>query len=256
MLSPWLSAIWYLNLTATLALIASLAGNGLFRVYRCLFAYLVADASQTLILMAVRSHKSLYAYLYLGGQSVKLLLAVFVILELYRLALEGRPALARFGRNVVSYWLAAAAAVAALGLALDRRVPPGRSPILHYFNSFERTMDAWLLIFLVMISVFIAWFPIRLKRNGGLYIAGFAVYFLSRVIGLLLTNWVPAWKDRLDGVMLGVGSACLLLWIAALRRQGEETTVVTGHRWDPAAMERLSAQLDAINARLLTSSRR
>jgi len=206
-LEKWLSAIWYLNLAATLALILSLAGNGLFRVYKCLFAYLVADASQTLILMALRGHKNLYAYVYLAGQLLKLLLAVFVILELCRLALAGRPALARFGRNIVSYLLAVAAAVAALGLALERGVPPARSLVLHYFNSFERTMDTWLLVMLFIISVFMVWFPVRVKRNSGLYIAGFGVYFLSRVIGLLLTNRVPGWKNQIDAVMLGIGAA-------------------------------------------------
>jgi hypothetical protein len=256
MLAQWLSAIWYLNLAATLALIVSLATNGLFRIYRCLFAYLVADATQTLILVAVSRRKNLYAYIYLAAQLLKLLLAVFVVLELYRLALAGRPALARFGQNTVSYWLAAAAAIAALGLALDRAVPPGGSPILHYFNSFERTMDAWLLIFLVLISCFMAWFPVRVKRNGGLYMAGFVIYFLSRFIGLLWSNKVPAWRHQIDAGMLGIGFACLLLWTVALRRQGEEATVVIGHRWDPSAMERLSAQLDAINARLLNVSRR
>jgi hypothetical protein len=251
-----LRAIWYLNLAATLALMISLAGNGLFRVYRRLFSYLAVDASQTLILMALGNSNNAYAYVYLAGQCLKLLLSVFVILELYRLALAGRPALARFGRNTVGYWLAAAAAVAVAGLAVNPEVPPGQSPILHLFFSFERTMDTWLLIFLVIISAFMAWFPVPLKRNDGLYMAGFVVYFISRVICLLLINMVHAWERPLDVVMLGIGFACLALWTVALRRDGQDTAVVIGHRWDPAAMERLSAQLDTINARLLSLSRR
>jgi hypothetical protein len=256
MLARWLSGIWYLNLAATLALIVSLAGNGLSRVYQCLFAYLLADASQTLILMAIGNSNNLYAYVYLAGQSLKLLLSVFVILELYRLALAGRPALARFGRNTVTYWLAAAAAVAALGLALEHGVPRGQSPILHYYFSFERTMDTWLLIFLFLIAGFMAWFPVRVKRNSGIYMAGFVVYFISRIIGLLLMNKVHSWERPLDVAMLTIGFACLLLWTVALQREGEKSTVVIGHRWDPAAMERLSAQLDTINTRLLNMSRR
>jgi hypothetical protein len=251
-----LTGIWYLNLAATLALLLSLASNGLFRNYPCLFAYLLADATQTVILMVVGTHRNLYAYLYLAGQSLKLLLSVFVILELYRLALEGRPALARFGRDTVAYWLAAAAAMAAFGLALDRRVPPGQSPVLHHFNSFERTMDAWLLIFLVMIGGFMVWFPVRLRRNGGLYMSGFVVYFVSRAVCLFLINTNPTWELPIDISKLGIGCACLIVWTIALRPAGEKATVMVGHRWDPAAMERLSAQLDSINARLVTLSRR
>ena len=117
-------------------------------------------------------------------------------------------------------------------------------------------MDAWLLIVLLILSGFMAWFPVRVKRNAALCMAGFVVYFLSRVIGLLLINKVLAWQGPIDAAMLGTGSACLLVWTMALRPESEESTVVIGHRWDPSAMERLSEQLDAINERLLNSSRR
>jgi hypothetical protein len=42
--------------------------------------------------------------------------------------------------------------------------------------------------FLLMISVFMLWFPVCLKQNSFLYICGFVVYFLARSIGLLFSN--------------------------------------------------------------------
>jgi hypothetical protein len=260
MVQHWLDWAGYLDLAAIIALIVSLSVNRLYRVYRCFFAYMAADALEgiaALTFFSQNHRKNLYAYLYLAGQFIKLILAVFVVLELYRVALQGHPALAKFGRNTVAYLLTAAAAVAAAGLMLDRYVPPGHSLILSRFYSFERTMNAWLLIFLIVISLFMTWFPVRLKRNSVLYIAGFVIYFLSRSAGLLLINLYPPQSEPLiNTVMISIASACLLMWLAGLKAAGEETTTVVGHRWDPTATGRLLGQLDAINARLVRFSRR
>lgn len=257
MAQHWLDWAAYLDLAAIIGLIVSLVLNRLYRVYRCFFAYMAADALETVVGLAFFGDHNLYAYIYLAGQFLKLILAVFVVLELYRLALQGHPALAKFGRNTVAYVLIAAALVAAAGLTLDRYVPPGRSPILHRFFSFERTMDVWLMIFLILISLFMTWFPVRLSRNRVLYITGFVLYFLSRSAGLLLINLEPQqWKTSIDTVMLALASACLLMWLVALKAAGEETMTVIGHRWDPASMDRLTGQLDAINATLVRFSRR
>jgi hypothetical protein len=130
-------------------------------------------------------------------------------------------------------------------------VPPGQSPLLHHFFAFERTMDACLLIFLLLIGFFITWFPVRLKRNVALYIGGFLIYSLARSSGLLLLNILPsqfAWPLGL--AMLFVSPACLLAWLLMLQPEGERATVLLGHRWNPAAIGRLTDQLDSINASL------
>jgi hypothetical protein len=50
--------------------------------------------------------------------------------------------------------------------------------------------------------------------------------------------------------MLGLTLLCLLIWIFGIRPEGELTTATLGYRRDPEAMQRLSRQLDAINAAL------
>jgi hypothetical protein len=256
MQAHWLSAIWYLNFAGTLALISSLARSGLYRIYPCLFVYLATDAAQTTILLFLRLRSNAYGWTYVFGQTVKIVLAVFVILELYRVVLAQRPALARFGRDAVGYILGAAAVAALSLLILDSSIPPGQSKILHFFFSFERTMNIWMLIFLVVIGVFMTWFPVRMTRNGALYVAGFAIYFLSRAVGLLLINLAPDSQKSFNLAMLSVSFACLMVWLFALRRKGEETTVVTGASRDPARMQHLTRQLDAMNARLAAVARR
>jgi hypothetical protein len=259
MVQHWLDWAVYLDLAAIIGLIVSLSVNGLFRVYPCFFAYMTADALEGIaaqVFFAGNHHNNFYAYFYLAGQFVKLILSVFVVLELYRVALQGHPALARWGRNTVAYVLVIAAAVAVAGLTIDRYVPPGHSAILHRFNSFERTMDTWLVIFLILISLFMTWFPVRLKRNSVLYIVGFVIYFLSRSAGLLLLNLYPQGDLLINSFMISIASACLLTWSVGLKAAGERITTIIGHRWDPASMDRLTGQLDSINARLIRFSRR
>lgn len=252
----WLYSTSYVDLVLEVALIIRLLQTGLHRAYRLFFAYLTADATETLAGTLLQTNLQWYGYIYLGGQSLKMVLAVFMVLEIYRTALEGHPALSRFGQNTVRYVLAAAAAVATLAIALDRAVPPGRSPIIHHFNTFERTMDLWMLLFLAIIAVFMSWFPIRLRRNSVLYIGGFMVYFLSRSMGLLLRNLTPHLKRPIDNAMLTTSILCLLVWLCAFTPKGEKATTVVGHRWRPTEAERLAKQLDAINAKLLRLSRR
>ncbi|HTS74947.1 MAG TPA: hypothetical protein VMG40_02020 [Bryobacteraceae bacterium] len=253
----WLNWAPFVELAATLILIASLLRNRLHIVYRFFFAYLAADAAETAAAIIFQKIRRLYAEIYFGGQTVKMFLAVLVVLEIYRLALAGQPALARFGKTAVIYVLGAAAAIAGAGFGLDRGAPPGaRAPILHQFASFERTMDAWMLLFLLIIGVFVLWFPVRVTRNGALYISGFVIYFLTRSVGLLLSNVSPELVMKFDTSMIAVQILCLIVWIAALRPEGETAITVTGHRWDPDAADRLKDQLNTINATLLRLSRR
>ncbi len=261
-MSP-LQFVWYLNIGATLVLVFRLALNGLIRVYRWLFLYMLADTLQQMVRLPFQFNENRSAEIYMVGQAAKTVIAVFVVLELYKLALAERPALAKFGRNTVGYVLAGAAVIALGGLILDPSVPPVSSKILYHFYSFERTMDVWVLIFLLLISLFMTWFPVRMKRNVAFYIGGFVVFFFARFIHLLRAMKalelgrfdLPLW-DGFNIAVLSVSFGCLLVWVFALRRKGEESSTVIGHRWNPVAMEHLTGQLDVINTGLARLSRR
>src|SRR5581483_10528480 len=88
----------YASFATEACLIATLVRNGLFRVYRWFFWYLTADVLETAAGLVAQTNRRLYAQIYFAGQSIKIALAVLVVLELYRLALERHPALSHFGR--------------------------------------------------------------------------------------------------------------------------------------------------------------
>ena len=113
-------------------------------------------------------------------------------------------------------------------------------------------MDFTILIFLLFITAFMMWFPVKVRRNIMLYVGGFVVFYLSRTFGLLTINLLPPRSiNVITNVLLCLSFGCLMGWLFGLRRESEDITTTLGHRWNPDAMERLSGQLDAINATLV-----
>jgi hypothetical protein len=174
-----------------------------------------------------------------------------VVLELYRQSLSEHAALARFGGRMAAYLLWAAVALGLLGILLDKGVPAGQSVILHRFFTFERTMEFVIAFLILAITAFVGWFPVRMNRNLVIYIAGFVGLFLSRSSALLFINLMPPSAAlKLNVVMLCVSFGCLLLWLIAMRKEGEFVLTIPGHRWNLDAISALTGQLESINAAL------
>jgi hypothetical protein len=114
-------------------------------------------------------------------------------------------------------------------------------------------MDLALVLLLLTITAFLAWFPVRLPKNVAYYIAGFSAFFLARWLGAYSLGLYPAWRTQLSIAELAFALICLVAmgwWMGA---SGERETVVIGHRWNAGEMERLNRQLEAINAGLTRS---
>src|ERR1700692_1129225 len=94
-------ALFYLNFIAELVLLYRLLHSRLYRIYLSLFLYWFVWAIPSVALMAIPFHSHLYAYVYWGAQTINLLMAVFVVQDLYRIALLEHPALASVARRSV-----------------------------------------------------------------------------------------------------------------------------------------------------------
>jgi len=182
---------------------------------------------------------------------MNIFMAVFVVQDLYRIALSDHPAMASFGRQSMLGVLAIASLLALSGLLLDTAVPAGQLAEIHRFATFERSMNFVVLIYLLLISSLLLWFPIKVRKNIAVYIFGFVLYSVSRSFGLLLSNLLPEQATRpISTVLLGLTLLCLMIWILGIRREGERLIATPGYRRTPEAVRRLSAQLDAINSAL------
>jgi hypothetical protein len=244
-------ALSYLNLIAQLVLLWRLVQCQFYRTYRSLFLYWLVQALTTLAILPVPMRTYLYLYMYWGIETITIVMAVFVVQELYRTALLEHPAVASFGRRGVLVAMALAAVVASSGITLDSTILPGHYAAIHRFATFERTMNFVILMFLLLISGFLLWFPIKVRRNIVVYISGFVLFSASRSFGLLLSNLLPQKATlTVSTILLGLTLLCLLIWIVGLRPEGERVTATPGYRRNPEAMQRLRRQLDAINTAL------
>jgi hypothetical protein len=77
------------------------------------------------------------------------------------------------------------------------------------------------------------------------------LFAATRSFGLLLLNLLPQkFTVPVSTIMLALTLLCLLIWLVGIRPEGERETATPGYRSNPKAMQRLTRQLDAINATL------
>jgi hypothetical protein len=244
-------ALFYLNFIAELTLLGRLIQCRLYRIYGSLFLYWLVQALPSLALLSVGRQTRMYLYIYWGAQTVNIFMALYVVQDLFHIALAEHPAIASVGRRAVLVAMALAAFVALAGVALDVTILPGHYPAIQRFATFERSMNFVVLVFLLLISILLLWFPIKVRRNIVVYIFGFVLFAASRSFGLLLANLLPqAATLTVSTMLLALTLLCLLIWIIGIRPEGERATATPGYRRDPEAMQRLGRQLDTINATL------
>jgi len=121
---------------------------------------------------------------------------------------------------------------------------------------FERLMMSSLFILILLIAVFLIYYPIPIGRNVLFYLVGFAVYFVATGTTVFIRNLGHYWGRPMSDLYMGVYFGSLALWLFALNRRGETRSVVVGHQWNPSDERRLLGQLEAINASLLRSARK
>ena len=216
-------AMWYINMAAIAVLFARLYAQGLVRAYPFLFAYLFADTLEQMVAAAFAEDRHLYAETYFVGQTVKVALGIFVILEVYQLALAQQPALARFSRRMVGYLFAVAIACGLVNLRLEfQGADRTRGALLVSFLRLERSADLFAFIALISITGFLLLFPVRVRRNVVIWLGGGLLYSFSRWAGLLLTNRFPQLTHELSVAMLAASLGCLIGWSLMLEREGEK----------------------------------
>jgi hypothetical protein len=220
---------------------------GLHRVYVYFFGYLILELLQALLPVLVPLESRLYLDSYVASQALMTAFYALVVLELYSNVLGDLPGIAGTARRYIKVTLVLAILIALLPLRLEG----AKTTLLGYLVSFEQTVMLSLVVFVLLVSAFLVYYPIPLGRNVIVYSMGYAVYFLTHAAGPPML-YLGRWSARqLGDVAMGVSVACLTFWILALTRQGETKRVVVGHRWNTADEQKLRAQLDAINASLL-----
>jgi hypothetical protein len=250
-------AFWLLPLIFTGALIASLALRRLAGVYRWFFVYLCFQLAQSVLFIPIKVTSDLYGWAYFTTQSAALVLSILAVLEIYSLALAGHPGITTLSRWAMLTALVVAVGLSAITLSADLSRPVGQFPILVYERVIERGVLSSLFAFLVLITAFLCWFPLGIRRNLVLHAGVFSVYFFATgsVLFMMNVNGTEV-NDAISAVLGLIVDFCLLTWLLFLDQKGEEAVVVVRRKWHPEDEERLSEQLDSLNSLLLKPPRK
>lgn len=231
----------------------------LHRRYRALFSYLVFRFFYTAaLLFAFKSSVSQgYFRFFIFTEPIIWLFYVLIVIELYTLVLEKHRGLYTLGRWALYVGLSLSVLIS--GLTLLPKLEGGESqtaPLLSYYYAIERGVDFSLLIFLVLILLWLTRYPVPLSRNVIVHSLVYFILFLSSTIGLLArVIFGLELNNALNSFFMGVGAACILIWLFFLTPKGEQVRVsvaVLG----PEHEQRILDQLDALNKTLLKASRR
>jgi hypothetical protein len=240
----------YLNIAGNVAVLSALAIRKLAYIYRLLFLYFLTDLVSSLLHGYMDPGPANFIITAAGGESIKLILSFWFVLGMYGLVLAPHPALAKFGERTVSTLVAASAAVSLVFISFGHSLAVDPDWVSTSFYRFVRTTDATIGILLLLMSGFLLWYPITIRRNVASYMIGFIVYFIERWVALLVADVWQQYHFQADIVHLSVAFGCMMFWVIMLRPEGETQVTVTGHRWNPLEAERLMRQLDALNERL------
>jgi hypothetical protein len=240
------------ELVALPVLCVRLWSAGLHRTYVHFFSYLIFEFIQTLIPFLVPVQSRLYRDLFVGSQALLMILYALIVLELYSVVLRDLEGLAGVARRYIKIALGFAIVLSLLPLRFEK--PP--NTLTGYLYIFERPILSTLVAFVLLVSLFLVYYPVPLGKNVLVYLAGYAVFFPTVATTAFINNLGYFWNRLLGNVQMLVSVSCLIFWVLALTRQGEDKRMVVGHQWNPGDDQRLLAQLQAINSSLLPPVRK
>jgi len=245
-----------LTLTGSALTVLKLYRTGLYHRYRMFFLLFLFQIPNTIWPLLVEVNSQPYEKIWVFTEPVLWLLYVLVVLELYRLVLEGHKGLYSLGRWIMYGAIGIAIVISILSLLPHfKPTTPQHSRMLGYFFATERGVDSSLVIFILLILLFLSRYPVRLSRNVLVHTALYSIFFLSGTVALLMASVFGVHiYEKVDLFVTGTSSVCVFAWFFLLTRKGEqvETNVPL---FGPDQERRALEQLEALNATLLRVSR-
>ncbi len=250
--------LWLSFVMAQVAVLGRLTFERLLRVYQVLSIYLLTDATRFVVFLLLPPGRKYSAWLFVISQPVIWVLETCVLIELCLLIFRSHAGLARVGRWVIASGLAAAFLVS---MATAPSTAPVADPndsfkILFYYTAVERILDIGMVVFLLIMTVFLAWYPFTLNRNILVYFAGWAFSFIARSAAVVIPLATGRHITRTTNLVLEVVDLlCMMMWLVLINKAGENAERVSGYNWQPEHREQVRAQLQAMNDFLKKSQR-
>jgi hypothetical protein len=213
--------VWWLQIAACVVLSIRFWWEELGRIYRCFSIYLAFCAPAWLFWQPRRWGGYLENLPKLTGLR----------------ALRNYRGIASLGRWAICAGLVIAVVITSLTLPLDfghlRTTVTCPAPV-RYELILDRGVTSCLVLFIIWMAVFLAFFGVPLSRNIVLFMIGYAVLFLSCSVAGLVHNigghaYLHAFNIARSGAVV-----CFMMWSCLLNRQGESTPAVAWPRSKPS----------------------
>lgn len=229
----------------------------LFRVYRYLFAFSMFEAVRVLVAGGIRRGTSTYANYYYATEPILWIFYALIATEVFTTALRSQNGISKLGRQAITVAVVTSAFLASLSLFVRFQQSSDASWLLESYITIGRVVFLSLLIFVLLLIMFLSWFPVPMTRNAMVHAGVFTFFFGAKVCILLLRNYFGNAALAVLNMMLAVITiSSLALWSAMLTSQGELRIVRSGVRRNPLDQRRLLSQLESINRTLLHSARK
>ncbi len=246
------------DLVLTALLLVKVWNQGLVPRYPAFAAALAFALVSGVALRMTPVQTKSYALIYAASQLGDWVLRYFVLRELSLQILNDHRGIREAVRS--GMWVSLGlATLIPCGVAVFMRANPNsRFPWLEAYFLLHQSVSAFFAFLVLGTLLFLAWFPIRLRRNLVIYCVGYSVQFLAQAGAMLANNLASTESIRnLAGLSYQIVGLCInLVWLVWLSRAGEVPMVSVGHRWNEAAGDNSMRQLNDLNATLANVLRR
>jgi hypothetical protein len=232
---------------ALVLLITRLLVSGLARLYKYFFSYLIVDLIETAEPFFIRFGQ-LYGNVFFALQCIKLCFYVLIVFELYSIILRDLKGLARLARR----FSAVALGISVLLSLLVVAALPHQRNLLKRLFYFEIPIVSSLVLFMLLMTAFLTYYPVRLHRNALVYVIGYAIYFYCRATLLFLNLYSSASLRPLSTGLMILGQGCIVFWAILLNPAGEQRMMALGASWSsPERKQQVLDRLRELNDILL-----
>lgn len=250
--------LWIVTILAGILTVARLYRLQLHRVYRVFWIYLaVRTARSALLYLFFSDRPSAYSWAWVLTQPFIWVLYIFIVLELFSLIFKEFPGIYTLSRWVLAGGLTLGVALSAASLTATSGPASAKYPVLRYYTLVERGVESSLLIFLLILMAFLAWYPVPLRRNTLAHSMVYCVFFISSTAVLLVRNMVGAEVYAMVSTgVLAISAVCALAWLVLFTREGEMRKASLRNYIRPGDAARAMEQLSALNRSLSRSAQR
>jgi hypothetical protein len=226
----------------------------LFHRYRYFGFLVVVEAGRLPLMASLPPRSDLYAYVYFLTAPFIWVLYILVVLEFFQIILENHVGIATLGKKAVAGAIIMSVGVSGGTLLFDLQRTSTKAAFLFNYMLLERMVMMSLLVMLLCLVAFAAYFPIPVRSNIRVHASIFAVYFTVRTAVLFLRVFFGLEAIVVINIALNLlAIGCLFAWTALLKADGETAPAIVPPSIDE---ERLMAKLESINDSLMGSAKK